>query len=248
MKITIAKNEKEFDIMAAWRIIAQMLDKPDAVIGLSTGRTTGRMHCIVSEIHAQYPFDVSHVTLFNVDELTNLPREYAGSCYSMIKNQIADPLGIPDENFIMPPTISGDFEAECILFEKRLAERGGADLQILGIGENGHIGINQPGTPFESETWVSPMDPDFEARVRRETKVPPDTVLGGLTRGIKNIMHTRRIIMVAKGEHKAAIVEKALMGPVTRDIPASVLQLHPHCEVLLDGGAASKIANRIKQT
>jgi len=109
MKITITKNEQEFDTTAAWRIISQMLQKPNAVIGLSTGQTTMGMHALVSEIYAKYPFDVSNITLFNVDELTNLPREYAGSCYTMILNQIAGPLGIPEENFIMPPTQSADF-------------------------------------------------------------------------------------------------------------------------------------------
>jgi len=242
MKITITKTEKEFDTTAAWRIMAQMLEKPDAVIGLSTGQTTIGMHIVVSDIYRQYPFDVSRITLFNVDELTNLPREYAGSCYTMILNQIAGPLGIPEENFIMPPTMSADFEAEALLFEKRLSERGGADLQMLGIGSNGHIGINQPGTPFESETWVSPMDPDFEARVRRETQVSAETVLGGLTRGIKNIMQTRKLILIAKGAHKADIIKQAILGPVTTDIPASVVQLHPNCEILLDAEAAAGIA------
>jgi glucosamine-6-phosphate deaminase len=241
MKITITKNEREFDVTAAWRIIGQMLEKPDAVIGLSTGQTTINMHAVVSEIYAKYPFDVSRITLFNVDELTNLPREYSGSCYTMILNQIAGPLGIPDENFIMPPTLSYDFEREAKLFEERLAARGGADLQMLGLGANGHIGINQPGTPFESETWVSPMDPDFEARVRRETNVPADHILGGLTRGIKNIMHTRKLILIVKGAHKADMVRKAIRGPVTTDIPASVVQLHPNCEILLDAAAASKL-------
>ena len=245
MKITIAQNEHEFDVTASWRIIAQMLEKPDAVIGLSTGQTTINMHAIVSAIYKQYPFDVSCITLFNVDELTNLPREYAGSCYTMILNQLAGPLGIPDGNFIMPPTMSDDFEREAKLFEERLAERGGADLQMLGIGSNGHIGINQPGTPFESETWVSPMDPDFEARVRRETQVPPETELGGLTRGIKNIMYTRKLILIAKGAHKADIIEQAILGPVTTDIPASVVQLHPNCEILLDAAAAAKIVGRV---
>lgn len=245
MKITICKDEHEFDVTAAWRIIAQMLEKPDAVIGLSTGQTTMAMHAIVSDIYRQYPFDVSGITLFNVDELTNLPREYAGSCYTMILNQIAGPLGIPEENFIMPPTMSDDFGREARLFEERLAGRGGADLQMLGLGMNGHIGINQPGTPFESETWVSPMDPDFEARVRRETQVPPDTVLGGLTRGIRNIMHTRKLILIAKGTHKAEMVEKAIFGPVSTDVPASIVQMHPNCEILLDAEAGALIAGRV---
>src|SRR6201989_1983731 len=247
MKITITKNEEEFNITAAWRIIAQMLEKPTSVIGLSTGQTTIDMHRIVSDIHKQYPFNVSRITLFNVDELTNLSRDYAGSCYTMILNQIAGPLGIPDENFIMPPTLSDDFEREAKLFEDRLAERGGADLQMLGIGSNGHIGINQPGTPFESETWVSPMDPDFEARVRRETQVPDSVELGGLTRGIKNIMHTRKVILIAKGAHKAEIIKQAILGPVTTDIPASVVQLHPNCEILLDADAGAKIAEYAKK-
>lgn len=245
MKITITKDEHAFDMTAAWRIIAQMLEKPKAVIGLSTGQTTIHMHGIVSAIFKQFPFDVSGITLFNVDELTNLPREYEGSCYSRIKTQIAGPLGIPEENFIMPPTLSNDFIAEAKLFEERLAARGGVDLQMLGIGGNGHIGINQPGTPFESETWVSPMDADFEARVRKETNVSPETKLGGLTRGIKNIMHTRKLILIAKGKHKADIIEQAILGPVTIDIPASVVQLHPHCEILLDADAGSKLIGKI---
>src|ERR1700709_702319 len=165
----------------------------------------------------------------------------------MIYTQLTGPLGVVDENFIMPPTLSDDFVSEALLFERRLTERGGVDLQMLGLGANGHIGINQPGTPFESETWVSPMDPDFEARVRRETQVPEGTELGGLTRGIKNIMHTRKLILIAKGAHKADIIEKAILGPVSTDIPASVVQLHPNCEILLDADAGARIAEYAKQ-
>ncbi|MDR1344574.1 MAG: glucosamine-6-phosphate deaminase [Tannerellaceae bacterium] len=239
MNITIAKNESEFDRIAAWRIIGEMISNPRAVIGLSTGQTTKNMHAVVAHIFRLYPFDVTNITLFNVDELTNLSREYKGSCYTMIKEQIAGPLGIGEDNFIMPPTLSDNFERESALFQKALEDRGGIDLQMLGLGANGHIGINQPGTPFESQTWVSPMDPDFEKRVREETQTPPEHPLGGLTLGIKNIMHARKIVLVAKGLHKAEIVKKMLGGPVTTDIPASVLQLHPNCEFLLDAEAAS---------
>lgn len=99
----------------------------------------------------------------------------------------------------------------------------------------------QPGTPFGSETWVSPMDPIFEARVRRETGVAPDYPLGGLTLGVKTIMHSRRIILIAKGEHKAEMVK----GPVTEAIPASVLHLHPNCEFLLDKDAAKYVMDLV---
>lgn len=245
MKITICKDEREFDITAVWRIIGQMMKKPDSVIGLSTGQTTKNMHAIVSDIYRQYPFDTSKVTLFNVDELTNLPRSYAGCCYTMIEEQIARPLNIPDERFIMPQTISEDYEAECRKFQEALEAKGGIDLQMLGLGYNGHIGINQPGTPFGSETWVSPMDPVFEARVRRETGVGPDNELGGLTLGVRTIMHSRQIILIAKGEHKAEMVRRMLKGPVTEDIPASVLQLHPNCEFLLDADAAKYVMDMV---
>lgn len=149
MNIVIAKNEQEFDVMAAWEIIGQILRKPDSVIGLSTGQTTKNMHAIVSDIYRRYPFDTSRVTLFNVDELTNLPRSYAGCCYTMIAEQIARPLNIPDERFLMPATISDDYERECQRFQQAIEAHGGIDLQMLGLGYNGHIGINQPGTPFE---------------------------------------------------------------------------------------------------
>lgn len=245
MNIVIAKDEHAFDVMAAWEIIGQMLRKPDSVIGLSTGQTTKNMHAIVSDIYRQYPFDTSRVTLFNVDELTNLPRSYSGCCWTMIQEQIAGPLGIPEERFIMPQTISGDYGAECRRFQQALEARGGIDLQMLGLGYNGHIGINQPGTPFGSETWVSPMDPVFEERVRRETGVGPDHKLGGLTLGVRTIMHARRIVLIAKGAHKADMVRQMLKGPVTEDIPASVLQLHPNCTFLLDAGAAKEVADLV---
>ena len=238
MKITVCKDEREFDTAAAWRIIGQILQKPESVIGLSTGQTTKNMHAIVSDIYRQYPFDTGRVTIFNVDELTNLPRSYAGCCYTMIKEQFARPLNIPDERFIMPQTVSDDYEAECRDFQKALEDRGGIDLQMLGLGYNGHIGINQPGTPFGSETRLSPMDPVFEARVRKETGVPPEYELAGLTLGIRTIMHARHIVLVAKGAHKAEMVRQMLLGPVTEEIPASVLQLHPNCEFLLDADAA----------
>lgn len=241
MKITVMENERAFDTEAAWRIIAQILDNPKSVIGLSTGKTTGNMHKIAADIYKKNPFNTSQVRIFNVDELTNLDRSYKGSCYAMIHEQIIEPMDIPEEHFIMPPTMSEDFDEECRLFEEALAANGGVDLQMLGIGWNGHIGINQPGTPFERHTWVSQMDPIFEKKVREETGVPDDYELGGLTRGIVDIMQSRHLVLIAKGKSKAAIIRQALFGPITTDIPASVIQLHPKCEVLLDADAASEI-------
>ena len=241
MKITVAKSEAEFFRTVATRIVDQMKQKRDAVVGLATGRTTTPIHAVVCDIFRQAPFDVSGVTVFAMDEITNVSREFAGSCYAMILNQIVKPMGIPLANFIMPPTYSNDFANEAHLFEQRIAERGGVDLQILGIGENGHLGFNQPGTPFDSTCWLSTMDAQLETRIRRESHTPENVVLGGLTLGIKNIVQSRKIVLAANGAHKARIVATALKGPITPDVPASVLQSHPDCEVILDPAAAENL-------
>jgi glucosamine-6-phosphate deaminase len=240
MVVTILKNEEAFDCCAAWRIIGEILANPAAVIGLSTGKTTKNMHALISQIYRQYPFDVSRVTLFGVDEITNVPRHYKGACYTMLKTQIIDALGLSESQFLMPPTISDNPEEECRLFQQAIAARGGVDLQLLGLGENGHIGFNQPGTPFESETWISTMDAALEARIRKETNTPPEIKLGGLTLGLRTIMRSRKIVIAAKGAAKAGIVRQMLSGPITTAVPASMLQLHPHCECLLDAAAAEE--------
>lgn len=241
MKITIKENEELFDKTAAWRVITEILHNPTAVIGLSTGRTTKNLHNIIAWLYKTHPFDVSQITLFGVDEVINVPRDYAGACYTMLKNELVNALGISENQFIMPPTISDDFDKECRIFQNAIESRGGADLQLLGLGENGHLGFNQPGSPFEGETWVTDMDEALEARIRKETNTPPEKKLGGLTLGLKNIMHSRKIILLAKGERKADIVKQMLEGPVTPDVPASILQLHPNCEFIFDTEAAKKL-------
>jgi glucosamine-6-phosphate deaminase len=240
-KITIAKTETEFDEKASWYIIGQICGKPNSVIGLSTGRTTGNMHRLVVKQYKQQPFNVSRITFFGLDEVMNVPQEYAGACYTMLKTEIIDGLGIDDRHFLMLPTKSDNWERDCQRFRQELQRRGGIDLLILGLGENGHLGFNQPGTPFESEAWTSRMNPELEQRIRHETQTPADVSLGGVTLGIKDIMHARKIVLVAKGKNKAEMVKQMLLGPITTDIPASVLLLHPNCDILLDADAASLI-------
>lgn len=241
--ITVIEGENNYDRVAAGRILEQMKEKSNAVIGLSTGRTTGNMHRIVVEEFRKAPFDISGLTLFGIDELTGVPREYFGSCYTMLHTQIIDDLGMPDGQFIILPTESDDFSSECKRFNEELRRRGGIDLIILGLGENGHLGINQPGSSFDSETRVTKMHQELEDRVRKETNAPADKPLGGATLGIKEIMSARKIILVAKGDNKAEIVDKIINGPICEEVPGSILQRHPDCEYLLDDKAA-KFLNR----
>ena len=139
----------------------------------------------------------------------------------------------------MLPTISDEFEKACRDFQQEIANRGGIDLLILGLGENGHLGFNQPESPFGGETWVTRMNVELEERIRRETGTPPDKELGGATLGIKNMMQARRIVLVAKGKNKAAIVKQMLQGPVTTEVPASILQFHPDVTLICDAAAAA---------
>lgn len=106
---------------------------------------------IVGEIYSRYPFDASAVTFFGLDEVTNVPRDYAGACYTMLKTEIIDALGIKDENFLMLPTVSDDFGRDCIAFQEEIAKRAVSTWLILGLGENGHLGFNQPQAPFDGE-------------------------------------------------------------------------------------------------
>lgn len=129
-------------------------------------------------------------------------------------------------------------------FKKKLPSVEVIDLLILGLGENGHLGFNQPHSPLGGDAWVTKMNPELEERIRRETHTPPEKELGGVTLGIKNIMQARRIVLVAKGSNKAEAVKQMLEGPVTSDVPASVLQLHPDCEFLLDVASAAKLSEK----
>lgn len=237
--ITIAPKVAEFDAMAADRIISQITSKADSVIGLSTGRTTGAMHRLVGHWWQQTHHDVSRLTLFGLDEITGVDRLYPGACYAMLRTEIADLMQLREDQLLMLPTVSDDFAAECTKFTDTLAALGGVDLLILGLGENGHLGFNQPGSPFESTCRTTPMHAELEVRVRRETATPDDVPLGGVTLGVKDIMRIPRIILVAKGANKAEAVRSMLCGPITTDFPASILQLHPNCEFLLDADAAA---------
>ncbi len=241
MKITVASTESDFDAAAASRIVGQICARPHAVIGLSTGRTTGNIHRLVWQMRRLVNFDTSRLTFFGLDEVTGVDPEYAGACRRMLLTEIIEPLGLRPDQFLILPTRSDDFDTACRDFTAELQRRGGIDLLMLGLGENGHLGFNQPGTPFGSRAWKTVMDPALETRIRRETATPADVELGGVTLGIADIMRARRIVLVAKGDNKCAIVRRMLEGPVSEDVPASILQLHPDCEFLLDSKAAADI-------
>lgn len=240
-RITIIDKEGSFNNEAASRIAQAILLKRDAVVGLSTGRTTKPIHWKLSETITSLGLDTSHATFFGVDEVVGVPKTYSGACYTMLRTELMDSIGVADDRFLMLPTGADAYPEACRHFTEALRHLGGIDMLMLGIGENGHLGFNQPGTPFGSTAWLSEMDPELDARIHRETATPDSQRLGGATLGLKDIMRARKIVLVANGARKAAIVKRMLQGPVTQDVPASILQLHPNCEYLLDSEAAKQL-------
>ena len=238
MRIVIAENPEDFYKRSALRIAETIRNKPSAKIGLSTGRTTRGIHAALAEEWKRAPFDCSQVKLFGIDEITNMSRECPASCYYILLHEVAEPLGILPENYIMPDPMASDPEAECKRFEAAVMAEGGPDFIFLGLGENGHLGFNQPGTPFGQTAWLSWMDASLHERLRRENDIAEEIKMGGLTLGIKNLMQCPVLVMAANGRNKKDIAEKMITGPVTEELPASVLQLHPDCEVILDPEAA----------
>lgn len=240
-RITIFEKEESFYKGAALLVAQGILRKPDAVVGLSTGRTTKPIHWKLSETITSLGLDASRVTFLGVDEVVGVPKTYSGACYTMLRTELLDSLGVADDRFLMLPTNTDAYPGACGRFTEAIKRLGGIDILMLGLGENGHLGFNQPGTPFESTAWLSKMDPELDARIHRETAIPNSELLGGATLGLKDIMHARKIVLVANGARKAAIVKRMLRGPVTQDVPASILQLHPNCEYLLDAEAAKEL-------
>ena len=237
MQIIRKDSERAFDEAAAEMILDQMKSCPDSVIALSTGRTTGNMHRLVSEGFRNDPFDISGLTFLAIDEVTGIPDTNPWACRAKLQKEIIGNIGVGCSNFLTLPTECDDIEATGRVFAAELSHRGGIDLLILGLGENGHLGFNQPGTPFDSRIRLSTMDSDLERRIKEDCGLDDSAKLGGITLGIADLMAARKIVLVVKGSSKKAILGKVINGPVTEEVPASILQTHPDCTVLTDDKA-----------
>ena len=235
--LTVTAPGAAFDEACA-RVLAEAVRaNPYAVIGLSTGRTTGGIHRALTRMLLAEAIDLRHVTFFGLDEVTGVPESYPGSCVYMLRHECVDALEIPRSRFLMLPTHSLDWPRDCERFRHQLAERGGVTLLELGLGENGHIGFNQPGTPFAQRAFHGSMHADLEARIRREAEVLPSRALGGVTLGIADVMEVASILLCVNGAHKRDILGRVLYGPVTEAVPASILQRREQLQIICDADA-----------
>ena len=240
MKIIRAKDYQDMSRKAANIISAQVIMKPDCVLGLATGGTPVGTYAQLVDWYNKGDLDFSEVTTVNLDEYRGLPKEHPQSYWYFMNENLFSKVNIDPAKTNLPDGTNLDTAAECARYNGIIHKLGGIDLQLLGIGPNGHIGFNEPGEAFELETHCIDLAPTtIEANKRlfdgNEALVPKQAY----TMGIKTIMQARKVLVVANGKAKAQAVKDAVTGPVTPACPGSILQLHPDCILVADEEALS---------
>ena len=226
---------------AANIISAQIISKPDCVLGLATGSTPIGTYKKLVERYEKGDLDFSAITTVNLDEYKGLPKENDQSYYYFMHENLFDHVNIRPEASHLPNGIVDDSDAECARYEELIRSLGGQDLQLLGLGHNGHIGFNEPSDNFEKVTHcVNLQERTIEAN-KRFFASADDVPKQAYTMGIGTIMQAKKILIIASGEDKADIVRDAFFGPITPKVPASVLQLHSDVILVADAAALSKI-------
>jgi len=224
---------------AAAEIVAEKVrEKPDAVLLLPTGTTPLGMYRRLVDLHAEGGLSFARATFFNLDEYLDLPPDHPASYRVYMKENFYDCIDADPEQVHVPNGSAPDPEAECERYEVAIREAGGADLCVLGIGRNGHIGFNEPGAPFESRTRIVRLS-ESTRRVNAsdfESNRAPEKAI---TVGMATIFEAREVLLLASGTNKARAVAAAIEGEVSEDVPASILRRHPSATFLLDHDAAA---------
>ncbi|MCJ7835648.1 glucosamine-6-phosphate deaminase [Cuneatibacter sp. NSJ-177] len=241
MRIYRAKDYEEMSRKAANLIAAQVIMKPDCVLGLATGTTPVGTYRQLVEGYEKGDLDFSAVKTVNLDEYKGLSPENNQSYRYFMNENLFRHVNICLENTNVPNGLAEDAEAECARYNQVIRDLGGIDLQLLGLGVNGHIGFNEPDDAFAKETHlVTLTQSTIDANSRLFDRIE-DVPHYAFTMGIRSIMQARKILVVANGENKADIIKKAFFGPVTPQVPASILQMHPDVILVGDEAALGKI-------
>ena len=232
MRFIKVDTYEELSRKAANLISAQVLSKPDCVLGLATGSSPVGAYKVLIERCAKGDLDFSEVTSVNLDEYVGLDGTNDQSYRYFMNINLFDHINIDKNKTFVPNGLAEDYNAECEEYDARVKALGGIDLQLLGIGFDGHIGFNEPDSCFTKATHVVDLhESTIQANARffeNEADVPRQAV----TMGMMCIMQARKVVLIANGAGKKDIVEKAFFGPITPEVPASILQLHPDLTVI----------------
>lgn len=233
---------KDYNAMsrkAASIIAAQIVLKPDSVLGLATGGSPVGTYEYLVQWYKDGDLDFTDIKTMNLDEYKGLSKDNDQSYFYFMNQHLFSKVNINLENTNIPDGTNEDGEAECKRYNSVIEGFGGADLQLLGIGHNGHIGFNEPDEVFAKETHCASLTTSTIEANARLFENPDDVPRYAYTMGIQNIMQAKSIVLIASGADKAKAIKEAFTGPITPAVPASILQLHPNVTVIVDEGAAS---------
>jgi glucosamine-6-phosphate deaminase len=241
MNILTFDTDDKLNEAAANIIIGQIQTTPRAVLGLATGGTPVGIYKHIVKDFKRGMFSFRSVTTFNLDEYVNLPHDHPESYSTYMNNHLFEHIDIPSAQRHLPDGNTANTAVECHRYEHLIALSGQIDLQLLGLGHNGHIGFNEPAHALKCGTHVVDLAEETRVANARFFTSIDEVPSQALTMGVGTILKAKKILLVVKGADKADIVHRALQGPITTSCPASLLQTHPNLIVLLDHAAAGKL-------
>lgn len=242
MEIIILPTAEEASEVAARLVARQVLEKPHSVLGLATGSTPCRLYQSLARKHRSEGLDFSRVTSFNLDEYVGLAPEHPASYHRFMEENLFSHVNIPHERIHIPDGLAADIPAHCASYEQAIREAGGIGLQILGLGSDGHLGFNEPGSSLASRTRIKTLTERTRSDNARFFTADEQVPHHVITMGLGTIMDSWMCLLLAFGKGKAEAVAASVEGPVTASVPGSLLQFHPRTKVLLDADAASLLA------
>ena len=241
MKFYKLKDYKDLSKKAAQLIASQLILKPNTVLGLATGSTPEGLYTELIKLYEQKIIDFRDVTTFNLDEYYGIHRHNPQSYYHYMRKNLLDHINIKKENINIPNGLAENVERHCREYEEKIKTSGGVDVQILGIGRNGHIGFNEPTDEFKKETHLVYLQEETIEDNARFFENIDEVPHKAISMGIKTIMDAKKILLIANGESKAQAMYDSLRGPITPKVPASILQLHRDVTVVVDEEAGKLI-------
>ncbi|RWY53684.1 glucosamine-6-phosphate deaminase [Mucilaginibacter gilvus] len=240
MKISIYPTNDDMSKAAADLVAAQLAEKPNSLIVFPSGESPSGMLRYLVQYANDGKVDFSQCTIIGLDEWVGMDERDYGSCKHYLHTNFFNHLDLDPERVVMFDAKAGDLEGECERINNFIGSHGGLDIMIVGIGMNGHLGLNEPGTPFDLYAHLSELAP-ITVEVGQKYFKQETVLTQGITLGLKHLQEAKMAVLIASGEKKATIVAESLQGHVGTDVPASVLQNIPHARVLLDKGAASEL-------
>jgi glucosamine-6-phosphate deaminase len=240
MEVVIVSSPDEGGALVADAVLTLVRRKPDAVLGLATGSSPLPVYRSLAGRHDEV--SLARVRGFALDEYVGLPTGHRASYRQVVAEQVVGPLGLDPGRVRVPDGGADDLAAAAEDYERAIIDAGGVDLQLLGIGTDGHIGFNEPTSSLRSRTRVKTLTAQTRADNARFFDPPDEVPTHCLTQGLATILDARHLVLLAWGSGKAAAVAAAVEGPLSAMCPASVLQLHPHATVVVDEAAAERLA------